>query len=206
MKILGQPNSINVRKVLWTCVELELSPECEDWGGDAHPTSSTEFLAINPKGLIPVLVDGDVRLSESNTICRYLVARDGRSDLLPEDGMKRAEVESWMDWQISDLNTAWRFAFMGLVRKSPAFSDPSAQAGSIKAWNTAMSVLDKQLEITGAYVCGENFTLADIVLALSTNRWESTPMPRPKLQAISVWMDRISTRPGFKAYCRNGVA
>lgn len=206
MKILGQPNSINVRKVLWTCAEMALSPDREDWGGGGHSTSDPEFLKINPKGLIPVLVDGDIRLSESNTICRYLAAREGRSDLLPESGIKRAEVEAWMDWQISELNTAWRYAFMGLVRKHPDFGDPELRAASVQAWNSAMAVLDKHLEVTGTYVCGEHFTLADIVLALSTNRWERTPMTRPSFQAISAWMDRISPRTGFSAYCRNGIA
>ncbi|MGD8325708.1 MAG: glutathione S-transferase N-terminal domain-containing protein [Sphingomonadales bacterium] len=98
MKILGQQKSINVRKVLWTCVELGLSPDCVDWGGEARSTSDPEFLSINPKGLIPVLVEGDFVLSESNTICRYLAAREGRDDLLPKEPAERAKVEAWMDW------------------------------------------------------------------------------------------------------------
>ncbi|MBW8636622.1 glutathione S-transferase family protein [Hoeflea sp. WL0058] len=206
MKLLGQPHSINVRKVLWTCVELGIAPDREDWGGNTRSTSSPEFLAINPKGLVPVLVDGDVRLSESNTICRYLAAREGRSDLLPESAAERAEVEAWMDWQLSELNNAWRSAFMGLVRKHPAFGDADAQAASIQAWNSAMHLLDRRLASTDAYICGEKFTLTGIVLALSTNRWENTPMDRPQLPAVSAWMDRMSKRPGFAEHCRNGIA
>lgn len=206
MKILGQHKSINVRKLLWTCAELGLSPDYEDWGGETRSTSDPEFLALNPKGLIPVLIDGDVTLTESNTICRYLAVREGRDDLLPTGAAARAEIESWMDWQLSELNNAWRAAFMGLVRKHPDFSDPDAQTASIKAWNGAMSLLDEQLASSGAYVCGAVFTLADIVLALSTNRWESTPMTRPDLPAVKAWMDRMSQRAGFIAYCRNGIA
>lgn len=206
MKILGHQNSINVRKVLWTCVELGLSPTCEDWGGDGQSISDPEFLSINPKGLIPVLVDGDFILSESNTICRYLAAREGQDDLLPKNPTARAKVEAWMDWQLSELNTAWRAAFMGLVRKHEDFADPDAQAASIQAWNSAMSLMDKQLSSTGAYICGDIFTLADIVLALSTNRWENTPMLRPDLPAVHAWMDRMSKRAGFISHCRNGIA
>lgn len=206
MKILGQANSINVRKVLWTCAELGLAPEREDWGGDTRPTATPEFLAINPKGLIPVLIDGGRHLTESNAICRYLAARERRFDLLPQAAGARAEVEAWMDWQLSELNTAWRFAFMGLVRRHPAFGDASAQAASIDAWNSAMTLLDRHLAASGAYVCGETFTLADIVLALSANRWECTPMPRPDLKAVSAWMERMSGRTGFVSHCRNGVA
>lgn len=90
--MLGQPKSINVRKVLWTCAELGLSPEREDWGGTARPTSDPQFLALNPKGLVRVLVDDDLVLSESNSICRYLAAREGRTDFLPAAAADRAVV------------------------------------------------------------------------------------------------------------------
>ncbi|MEM1404660.1 MAG: glutathione binding-like protein [Pseudomonadota bacterium] len=206
MKLLGQPKSINVRKVLWTCVELDLSLKREDWGGDTRPTSDPEFTAINPKRLVPVLVDGNHVLTESNTTCRFLTAREGRTDLLPVSATGRAEVEAWMDWQLSELNNTWHAAFMGLVRRNPTYADPEAQLASIDKWNSAMSLLDAQLTLTGAFVCGDSFTLADIVLALSTNRWEMTPMERPDLPAVRAWMGRMVARPGFAAYCRNGVA
>lgn len=206
MKLLGQHNSINVRKVLWTCAELGLAPECEDLGGTTHTTSATDFLSINPKGLVPVLIDEDFVLTESNAICRYLATRVGRTDLLPEEPKQRAVVEAWMDWQATDLNTAWRAAFMGRVRLHPDFSDSARQSQSIQAWNTAMSFLDAQLAEAGPFICGESFSLADIALALSTNRWELTPMERPDLIAVDSWMKRLSSRDGFNKYCRNGVA
>lgn len=206
MRILGQKNSINVRKVLWTCAEVGLSVDREDWGGQTRPTSAPSFLALNPKGLVPVLLDGDLVLTESNTICRYVASRQRRGDLLPEDAAGRARVEAWMDWQIAELNTAWRAAFMGLVRKDPRFADQDAQKASARDWNAAMKLLDRRLSATGAFVCGESFTLADIVLALSTNRWESTPMERPDLPAVADWMGRMSDRGGFHSYCRNGQA
>ena len=206
MRLLGQAASINVRKVLWTCMELGLSPQREDWGGETRSTAEAEFLALNPKGLVPVLVDGGRVLTESNTICRYLAAREGRIDLLPDGAQDRAAVEAWMDWQATELNAAWRVAFMGLVRQHPDYRDPAAQAASIDAWNSQMVLLNAHLETTGAYVCGAHFTLADIVLGLSTNRWEMTPMARPALKAVGVWMNRMAQRPGFAAYCRNGIA
>ncbi|MCU9839285.1 glutathione S-transferase family protein [Ruegeria sp. WL0004] len=206
MRILGQKNSINVRKVLWTCAEAGLSVDREDWGGQTWPTSDPSFLVLNPKGLVPVLLDGDLVLTESNTICRYVASRQRRGDLLPEEPAGRASVEAWMDWQIAELNTAWRAAFMGLVRKDPRFADQDAQKASVRDWNAAMTLLDRRLSETGAFVCGKNFTLADIVLALSTNRWESTPMERPDLPAVADWMGRMSDRGGFHSYCRNGQA
>ena len=121
MRLLGQKHSINVRKVLWTCAELGLTPLCEDWGGNTRKTTTPEFLKLNPKGLVPVLVDRGLVLSESNTNCRYLAAREKRTDLLPKQPDLRAVVESWMDWQATELNSAWRAVFMGRVREHPDF-------------------------------------------------------------------------------------
>jgi glutathione S-transferase len=72
LKILGRTSSLNVRKVLWTCDELGLAYEREDWGTGFASTKSPEFLALNPNALVPVLIDEQGTLYESNTICRYL--------------------------------------------------------------------------------------------------------------------------------------
>ena len=74
-----------------------------------------------------------------------------------------------MDWQVAELNTAWRYAFMGLVRRSPAYTDAASIEASAHAWKRHMAILERQLGITNAYVAGERFTLADIVLR--TRRW-----------------------------------
>ena len=114
LKILGKSPSINVRKVLWTCAELGLPYEQEQWGAGFQATDDPAFKALNPNALVPVIVDGEVVLWESNTICRYLARRQGRSDLLPTDAFARAKVEQWMDWQAGELNNAWRVAFMAV--------------------------------------------------------------------------------------------
>ncbi|HBK46617.1 MAG TPA: glutathione S-transferase, partial [Xanthomonadaceae bacterium] len=126
--------------------------------------------ALNPNALVPVLRDGGFVLWESNTICRYLAARERRGDLLPAEPRHRARVEQWMDWQATELNGAWRYAFMATVRRSPAHADPAAIAASVAAWNAAMAILDAQLARAGAWVLGDTFTLADIVLGLSVQR------------------------------------
>jgi len=206
MKLLGHGTSINVRKALWTCAEIGVKPDRNGWTDDLRPGDIPGFATINPKGLVPVLIDGDLVVTESNTICRYLARKAGRCDLLPADPSRQAMVEAWMDWQATELNNAWRAAFMGLVRRDARFLDPAPQQASIDAWNREMTLLENRLDATGAYVCGEAFTLADIVLGLSANRWEMTPMPRPDLPAITAWMERMSARPGFGAHCRNGIA
>jgi glutathione S-transferase len=207
LRILGKASSINVRKVVWTCAELGLPFIREDWGSGFQSTQQPAFLAMNPNAMVPVLVDGDVVLWESNTICRYLAGRYGAgSHLLPIEPAARARVEQWMDWQATDLNNAWRYAFMALVRSSPAHADAAQVAASIDAWNRAMGILDGQLSKTGAYAAGADFSLADVVLGLSLNRWLMTPMERPDYPALCAYADRLNQRPGCREFCMNGTA
>lgn len=192
LKILGKAASINVRKVLWTCEELNLPYEREDWGSGFKATSEPEFLALNPNAMVPVLLDDELVLWESNTICRYLCARERRDDLLPLEPRARAQVEKWMDWQMGELNNSWRYAFMSLVRQSPAHQDAALLAAGIAGWNAMMGVLEQQLQRSGAWVCGERFTLADIVLGLSVKRWLMAPMARPDYPAIAAYHARLA--------------
>ncbi|MCS0581676.1 glutathione S-transferase [Massilia pinisoli] len=209
MRVLGKASSINVRKVLWTCAELGLPFEREDWGSGFRSTQDPAFVALNPNAMVPVLVDGDgaVVLWESNTICRYLATRYGDGRLLPVDAVARAKVEQWMDWQATELNNAWRYAFMGLVRGSAAHQDPELIAASLAGWNRQMGLLERQLASAGDYVTGAAFSLADVVLGLSAHRWRKTPMrERPDYPAVAVWMARLAARPGAGAWLPDDTA
>ena len=205
MRVLGRTSSINVRKVLWTLDELGLAYQREDWGAGFTPTDDPAFLALNPNGLIPVLVDDQGPLWESNTICRYLAHRHGDGALLPIDPRGRAGVEQWMDWQATELNGAWRYAFLALARKAPGFDDPASIAASTAAWNGAMTLLERQLEATGAYAAGETFTLADVVLGLSTHRWAATPIDHADLPAVRAYYERLGERGAFPPHARPDV-
>ena len=163
LKVLGRSTSINVRKVLWLCAEMNLEVDQEPWGEGFLATDSQEFTALNPNGLVPVLRDGSVVLWESNAICRYLALRYKRPDLNPTDARARAAVEQWMDWQATELNTSWRYAFMALVRKSPQFSSPQAIDDSVRSWNRHMGILDSQLSKTGAFSCSNVSSTASSV-------------------------------------------
>src|SRR5204863_3422479 len=90
LKILGKAASINVRKVLWTCAELDLAYEREDWGIGFRSTDEPAFRALNPNGLVPVIVEDDgFVLWESNTIIRYLANRHGATALYPSEARER---------------------------------------------------------------------------------------------------------------------
>ncbi len=206
LRLLGRPSSINVRKVLWTLDEAGLPYAHEPWGEQALSLQSSEFLRLNPLGLVPVLVDGDAVLRESNTLCRYLAAKAGRTDLLPSDALARAQVELWMDWQATELNNSWRYAFMGLVRKSPAHQDPALLAQGLQDWNAQMAVLEARLQGTAAYAAGATFSLADVVLGLSVERWRRTPQAgRPEFPAIAAYHARLCERPAFLRHGANGL-
>jgi glutathione S-transferase len=199
LKLIGKATSINVRKVLWLCEEISLRIERED-------ATPQDIRALNPNAMVPVLRDGDFTMWESNAICRYLAVTRGATDLLPANAKNRAKVEQWMDWQATELNNSWRYAFMALVRKSPAHENATLIMASVANWNRHMQMLEGQLQKTGSYVAGSAFTLADIVLGLSTHRWFLTPMEqRPSLPAVEAYYERLSQRPPFKLHGRNGV-
>jgi glutathione S-transferase len=223
IRLLGRAGSINVRKVRWTAALLELPVVHDETWGDVRALQDPGFLALNPNGLVPVLVEeadgageaGDAEASaapalvlwESNTICRYLVARQGREDLLPRAPAARARVEQWMDWQATELNTAWRATYMARVRRHPDFPDDERAARGAARWAAAMRLLDGRLAATGAYVAGDRFTLADVPLALSTQRWRRTPLSpaeRVELPAVEAWWQRLASLPGFAQHVDNG--
>lgn len=198
LTLIGRASSINVRKVRWTCAEIGLDYTYDKtWDGEIRDARRAELIAVNPNDQFPVLVDQEGPLWESNTICRYLASAHGRRDLLPTAPRERAKVEQWMDWQATDLNSAWRYAFMALVRQSPSHDREAEVAASIASWNRAMAILEQQLQRTGACVTGPAFTLADIVLGVSVHRWLRTPMPKPDLPAVSAYYEILSARPGF---------
>jgi glutathione S-transferase len=205
LRILGKASSINVRKVLWTCREIGIEYQREDWGTGFAPTNTSEFLDMNPNGLVPVIEDEAGALWESNTICRYLAAKHGRADLLPANARARAGVEQWMDWQATDLNASWRYAFLALVRRDPFFQDTRQIETSVAEWNARMGILERRLAVTGAFAAGPDFTLADVVLGLSVNRWLMTPIERPNYPAAAAYFDRLKQRPGFLEHGCNGI-
>jgi glutathione S-transferase len=205
LQILGKSTSINVRKVLWLCQELQLAYDLQQWGSGHRATEVPEFLTLNPNAMVPVIKDDEFVLWESNAICRYLAAAHPEGGLFPASLRERALVEQWMDWQATELNNSWRYAFSALVRRSAAHTDPQAIASGLNSWNRHMRILEEQLRRTGAFAAGPHFTLADIVLGLSTHRWYMTPMERPPLPAVQDYYDRLSERPAFLAHGRNGV-
>jgi glutathione S-transferase len=205
LKIYGRANSINVRKVLWACDEIGIAFEREDWGRGFGSVNSPEFLALNPFGLVPAIDDDGFVLAESHAIIRYLAARYGRDDLLPADLRKRATAESWMEWQGAEVANASRAVVQAYIFQIPPAGGEAVMAASLAEWPKRMAVIEAQLARTGAHITGTDFTLADICIGLTVNRWFMTPTgDKPEFPAMAAYYDRLNERPGYKAHGRNG--
>jgi len=68
-----------------------------------------------------------------------------------------------------------------------------------------VAILDEQLGRSGAFVAGPDFTLADIVIGLSVNRWFLTPIERPELPRVQAYYDRLAKRAPFRLHGCNGM-
>lgn len=199
IKVLGRVTSTNVRKVLWLAGELGLAVEREDWGLPLRDPHAPQFLALNPNAQVPVLIDGDFVLWESNAILAYLARRES-SPLLPSEPQAQGQVEQWLYWQLGELNPAWSYAVQHLIRRNPAFSDPVRIAQSITAWTAKMEILEGQLARTDAYVAGEAFSIADIALGVSVHRWLSADFERKALPAVAAYYQRLKARPAAQPW------
>jgi glutathione S-transferase len=91
-----------------------------------------------------------------------------------------------------------------LVRKNTDYQDPQRIQAGVQGWNDKMAILEQQLAKTQAYVAGDEFTLADILIGLSVHRWRMTPMEHPPFPAVAAYYERLSQHAGFKAFALDG--
>ncbi|SMX58667.1 fragment of putative glutathione S-transferase (part 1) [Bradyrhizobium sp. ORS 285] len=146
LTIWGRINSVNVQKVLWCLAELDLGYERIDAGMQFGRNNEADYLAMNPNGRIPTLVDGDFVLWESNAIMRYLCLAYGRDTLLyPAQPRHRAAIERWLDWTLSTVQPTERPLFWGLVRTPPEERDMIALQKAADDAATMWRVLDAHL-------------------------------------------------------------
>jgi len=199
LKILGRATSTNVQKVLWFCDAQGIEYDHDnDIGGAFGRNNSAEYLAMNPNGRVPVVIDDGFVMWESCSIIRYL-ARKSKSDLYPSDFAERQTVERWMDWELSLLAPRHVPVFVGMVRTKPEDRNPDAIANGVTQWNVAMQVLEDQLSET-AYVAGAAFTLADIPIAPIVHRWYNLDIDRIDAPNIKRWYDSFAGDAGFQKW------
>ncbi|MBW8271419.1 glutathione S-transferase family protein [Caldovatus aquaticus] len=201
LKIWGRSSSSNVMKVLWLCEELGLAYERIDAGGAFGRTRDPDYLAKNPNALVPTIEEEDgFTLWESNTILRYLCnTRPGGGALYPAAPRPRAEVERWMDWQLSRVNGPMTTLFFTYVRTPEPQRDLAAAAKARDAAEEVWAILDAQLAGRD-FVAGAAFTIADIALGIQAHRWFNLPIRRADLAGLRRWYERLGQRPGYRRH------
>ncbi|SAK93087.1 glutathione S-transferase domain-containing protein [Caballeronia calidae] len=206
LTIWGRANSVNVQKVLWCCEELGLAYDRIDAGLQFGRNNEPDYLAMNPTGRIPTLVDGDFVLWESNSIIRYLAMQYAPDSALYPAGPKvRASADRWLDWSLSTLQPAERPVFWGYIRTSAADRDAAQLAAAASEVEKLWRVVDAHLKGRD-YLEGDTFTLADLVIAAYARRWFGiAELVRPALPELERWYVGITQRAGFQRYVSHAL-
>src|SRR5882724_13234958 len=160
MKLYHNPLSPNVRRVRLTAaiLGLQLEEQVLDFSKGEH--KSPEYLALNPNGAVPTLVDGEFVLTESRSIMQYLASKKPESGLLPRDEAARADVTRWQFWDSShfapQLGT---LAFEKMLKPMMGLGDPNAEKiqDAISNFRRFAAVLEKRLA-GKTYVVGNQLT------------------------------------------------
>ena len=205
LTVLGRHNSSNVQKVTWCLEELNVPYLREDVGGAFGRNQDAAYLALNPNGLVPTVLDEGRVLWESNTILRYLAASYDTCSLWETDPGRRAEGEKWMDWQLSVLAPPMTPLFLQHVRTPPAQRDPELIGKSLERAGRAFGMLDATLA-GSPWLGGKRFTVADISCGVLTYRWMNLPIERPGLPALTDWYERLAERRAYQQQVMIGLS
>jgi glutathione S-transferase len=169
----------------WMLDECGASYELVPIDLEKREHKAAPFLAINPAGKLPALVDGETRLFEGSAIGIYLADKFPQAGVAPQVGEPgRGRFLSLMVYATSQLEPAMGDALL------------KQETSPSRGWTdfeTAKSVLEQELG-DGPYLFGERFTLADVMngsMFLWARLW-GTRSGRPRLEA---WLDRLSQRP-----------
>ncbi len=184
------PNSV---KVLIALEEMGIPYDLRPVSVRKGEQRAEAFLALNPNGKVPVLVDDGFVLTESAAILVYLAEKTGQ--LLPRDGVGRARVFEQLFFHASGLSPA--FGNAGFFKRSSPEPQPIAEARFTTEAERILSLLETKLA-SQSFVAGEDFTIADIAhfgwmwriafpgLTLdgrpNLSRWYETVAARPAVQ------------------------
>jgi len=144
-------------------LEENQKSEREDRGHSFGGVDTPEYLAMNPNGLVPVLIDGGAPIFESMAIIRYLADTYRKEESFwPTDPANRAQIDKWAEWGKNTWGSAISQAvFWPLVRTSPQDRNLEQIAKGIAQMNQIGQILDDRLASV-PFVAGQDFTLADI--------------------------------------------
>lgn len=190
LELWGRSTSVNVRKVLWLLLELDVEYAHIPAGGAFGKNRTPEFLELNPNGLVPVLRVGNTIVWESNTILRYLAATHKHRGFWPDDTSERAIADRWMDWSSTTFAIPFRDIFWNLVRATPEQRiDDEITKGTSKAIEL-LAIVDGVLTHQ-AYLSGQKFGLGDIPFALQIQALLTTSAAIVLPPAVDGWYKNL---------------
>lgn len=193
----GRPNSSNVAKVMWTLAELGVPHRRLDVGGNFAGNTDASYLALNPNGLIPLLVDGETTVWESNAIVRYLGAAYGKDGFWAEDAGKRSQADRWMDWGTIYLYP--KVIALMQAKTEDALEKAIAEAEGLVA------ILDGALANT-AFLAGEGLTMADIAVGIHLGRLFRLTKNKFDQPNLGRSFQALSSRPDYERHCLRALA
>jgi len=200
MKLYGfppSPNTWQVRAVAnYLGVPLEFELVDLSKGGSRTPA----YLAINPTGRTPALVDGDLKLWETLAIMQY-VASQKPNALWPNDARVRADINRWQSWNLAHWNRdAWAPVLFERVVKgllNLGATDEAALAKGISAYEKEATMLDAHLA-KQRYIVGNSLTIADFAVAAPLFYAKEAQLSLEPYPHVRGWFGRISALPCWR--------
>ena len=198
IKVWGRRSSCNVQKTLWALEELKLTYERIDAGGDFGGLDDPGYLAMNPHGRVPTLVDDDTIVWESEATVRYVAAKYGVEQLWAENPSERAIADQWMAWTATSLYPDWIKLFWKLVRMPAEKRDRDAIAQHLAAAGECFKLLDRHLG-SHRFLAGDRFSMADIPAGMTLYRWFEMDIERPVTPNVEAWYSRLLDRSAYRS-------
>jgi len=191
IKIYGDSGSGSLRRVTSAAAIMGIAIErvnIDLFKGESH---TRDFLALNPHGLTPAMVDGDFVLYESSAINLYLAEKAG-GELLGATTRERYEVLQWMFWSGEQWRVFSTLTFDERIGKrfmgQP--EDESIVQLAFAKIRAAAAVLDAHLA-DRRFIVGDRLTLADIDIAAPFSQSERTKVPFGEFPNLVAWQQRL---------------
>ena len=195
IKIYG-PSASRVSRTLWIVHELGIP--FEHIPMEMKDLKSPDYLAINPNGKVPTLVEGEFKLFESMAINLYLAKRFNKEGFWPAGAEDQALCYQWSFWGMTEVEKSLLTILIDMFMTAPDKRKPEAVAEAQKALPKPFGVLDGALKGRD-YLLGSGFTVADLNLASICSwarpiKYDFGPFPN-----VGGWLDRCLSRPSYKA-------
>ena len=199
LTVYGRATSSNVQCLMWGLEELGVSYERVDRGEVYGGLDTEEFRDMNPHGKIPTVVTEDgTALFETAAILRYVSDRAGRDVFWPSDPLERAGIDMWAEWAKNEVAANFTGpVFWRVPRTRPDNRDQAAILQAVGTLESELAVGDAQLS-RRHYLCGDNLTLADIMLGHILYRYFDIDIERRSFPNLQAYFDRLAERPAFR--------